>query len=98
MALPQIDLTKFNKTVNVHISSPDEIIYDGEAQAITTINDKGQFDILPLHENLISIIKKRVVVHYKIGKEKKEYPIEKGVFKVQKNKLYILIGFEAIVE
>lgn len=80
----------------VHMSSPEKVFFEGEAEAVTSINDKGEFDLLPLHENFICIIKKKAIIHYKIGSEKKEFELDSGVIKIQKNRVYILTGFEVM--
>ncbi len=82
--------------LTVHMSSPENILFEGTAEAVTSVNDDGEFDLLPLHENFICIVKKKAVIHIKIGGEKKEFPIESGVIKVQRNRVYILTGFEII--
>lgn len=80
----------------VHMSSPDKIIFEGQAEAITSVNERGEFDLLPLHENFITIVKTKAIIHLKIHGDKKEFQIGSGVIKIQKNKVYILIGFEAL--
>jgi F-type H+-transporting ATPase subunit epsilon len=90
--------TSSKPLLNVHISSPEKIMFEGQVEAVTSVNDKGEFDLLPLHENFICIIKKKAVIHYKIGGEKKEFAMASGVLKIQKNKVYILTGFEDLGE
>jgi F0F1-type ATP synthase epsilon subunit len=85
-----------SKKIQVHISTPDEILYEGEAEAITTMSETGIFDILPLHENYIALIKNKVTVYIHRGGDKREFPMEKGVIKVQKNKVTVLTGFEVL--
>lgn len=92
----QPDIANSQTTFYVHISTPEKLLYEGSAQALSSVNDKGKFDILPMHENFISLIKDKIIVHKVIGGEKLEFPIEKGVMKVQKNKVFILTGFELL--
>jgi F0F1-type ATP synthase epsilon subunit len=84
------------RILNVNVSSPDKVFYDGEAEAVSVINDQGQFDVLPYHENFISIIYDKVTVHKKINGEKVEIPIESGVLKIEKNIVSVLVGFDTL--
>lgn len=40
----------------VRISSPDKLIWEGDALSLSSVNSQGPFDILPYHANFISII------------------------------------------
>lgn len=62
-----------------------------EVFAVTSYNNKGLFDILPEHENFISIIKNKVIVH-KTRNDKKEIEIGTGVLKVNNNEVNIFLG------
>jgi F0F1-type ATP synthase epsilon subunit len=42
--------------IKVRINSPDKIIWEGEAEWVSSKNSQGTFDILPLHTNFISVI------------------------------------------
>ncbi len=79
------------KEMQVLIIHPERIVFNGTAKAITSVNDKGVFDILPLHGNFVSIIKDRIIVYDSNG-ERRQLPIEKAILKVQKNKVWIFVG------
>lgn len=66
-------------------------LFGGEALAITSYNDSGEFDVLPLHENFISLIKKYLKIFPKEGAEI-NIPLEVGVLKVKAGKVDIYIG------
>ncbi|KKQ74993.1 MAG: hypothetical protein US96_C0019G0007 [Candidatus Woesebacteria bacterium GW2011_GWB1_38_5b] len=77
-------------TLHVNIKAKDRIIYEGDVTAVTSFNDIGLFDILPLHENFISIVKNKVILHK--NDAQREFKIEAGVLKVRDNKVNIYIG------
>ena len=77
--------------LNLTVRNRQAILFDGEIAAVTSKNDKGIFDVLPEHENFISIIKESVIIRRK-RKEKQEIKIENGVLRVYKNKVDIFIG------
>lgn len=66
-------------------------LFEGEAEAVSSHNDKGPFDILPLHTNFISIIHKGVALHLK-DKVVKDLSFETGVLKVAENKVEVYLG------
>lgn len=45
-----------NQTFNVRIASPKQVIYQGPASSVSSINSAGKFDILAQHANFITII------------------------------------------
>lgn len=85
------------KVLVVNIKSPEEIFFQGQADAISSINEVGDFDVLPLHENFISLIQKTLVIYQK-GQKLKEMQIETGVIKVANNNVNIFLGLESFSE
>ena len=73
------------------IKSKQGTIYNDKVEAISSKNEKGVFDILPEHENFISLIKENIIIHKKIS-ENQEIKIENGLLRVYKNKINIYIG------
>lgn len=82
--------------LNLFIISPEATLFEGEVEAITSINNKGTFDVLPLHENFITIIKDKVVIHHKIGGEKKDLTLNSGIIKVSQNRVNVFVGIETL--
>lgn len=62
-----------------------------EVFAVTSVNKNGLFDILPEHENFISLIKDKVIVHKK-RRDKQEIKIGTGVVEVTQNIVNIFLG------
>lgn len=79
--------------LTVVIRNKDKVLYDGQAYAITAINDKGPFDILTQHENFITLIKEKIIIRA-TPKEMQEIQIENGVLRVYEDKVYIYINFK----
>ena len=80
--------------LTVIIRNKDKILFNGQAYAVTGVNDRGIFDILPQHESFISLIKDKVTVR-KNTREKQEIQIENGILRVYKDKVYIYVNFKA---
>lgn len=82
------------KPLQVSIKSLDDTHFDGQATAISCIDDKGPFDVLPEHENFIAIIKYNIVVH--MENEKKSFLIDSGILKVSDNIVYVFLGIQKL--
>ena len=61
-----------------------------EAAAVTSYNAVGEFDVLPGHQNFISIILGKVVLHGVDGRDQR-IDIEKGVMNVYKDAVTIFL-------
>lgn len=86
---------KPNETIILTIRSRDGAKYDKqEVFAITSRNLKGPFDVLPEHENFISIIRDKVIVH-KTRKDSEEIKIDTGIIKVNDNLVNVFLGMHA---
>jgi len=79
--------------LTVIIKNKDRTFFEGQAYAISSINDKGPFDILPQHENFITLIKNKIIVHT-TPKEKVEIQIENGLARVSENKVDMFVNFK----
>jgi F0F1-type ATP synthase epsilon subunit len=83
------------QSINLTIRGRDGAIINKEdVFAVTSVNQKGLFDILPEHENFISIIKDKIIVHKK-RKDKQEIKIGTGVLKVTDNIVNIFLGMHS---
>jgi len=80
--------------LTVIIRNKDQVLYSGQAFAITAVNDKGTFDVLAEHESFISLIKEKIIIRI-TPKEKREIQIENGIVKVYKDKVYIYVNFKS---
>lgn len=86
-----------SQLLTVYIGDPEKVIFEGEAEAVSSINEKGPFDILLRHENFICTVQDKVTILLK-GGDKKEIPISKGILKSETNKINIFLGIEGMRE
>ncbi|MEF8847025.1 MAG: hypothetical protein V5A57_01160 [Candidatus Paceibacterota bacterium] len=80
------------KTLEVELFwSPvaDKEKFEGEAKAVTSENEVGEFDILPEHANFITLIFNSLTVY--TPEEEKEYEFSRGVVEVADNKVRIFL-------
>lgn len=89
------DGTLKSTTLFVRVRGPENLFYEGEARAVSSVNDRGPFDVLPTHENFITIIKKYITLHLQ-NKQRKDIELEHGILKVVGNSVYIFLGIETV--
>jgi F0F1-type ATP synthase epsilon subunit len=65
--------------------------FEEEAEAVSSQNQLGRFDILPGHANFITFIFKDLTIHLK-NKEKISFSFERGVLEVSENKVNVFLG------
>lgn len=80
-----------NLFINVLVRDRSGILFEGDVEALTSFNDKGEFDVLPLHGNFISIINRSVILRMG-GEVSRNIPLETGVLKVYKDKVEVYLG------
>ncbi len=80
-----------NSLIKVTILNREELIFSGKVVSISSINEKGEFDILGSHQNFISLIKEKVVMRYDDGTGT-QYPIDKGILHVLNNEVKVFLG------
>jgi len=79
------------------IITPETILFEGFVGGISSVNDKGPFDIIPYHENFICVIKDRIVLYDRKRKEIKKMELQTGLLEVIENKVSIYLGIETLV-
>ncbi len=84
-----------NPLILLKIQTKEGISFNDKVRAITSFNEKGIFDVLPQHENFISVIKDKIIIHTTDGKDK-EMKIDNGVLKVFENEAHIFLGLANI--
>ena len=80
-----------NPLILLKIQTKQGVSFNDKVRAITSFNEKGIFDVLPQHENFISVVKDKVIIHTKDGQDK-EMKIDNGVLKVHENEVHIFLG------
>lgn len=77
------------------IMTESDTLFDEEVKAITSYNEDGKFDVLPMHANFISLVREKVIVH-KPDDSKQEFPLEVAVLKVGDNDVEVFFGIEGV--
>lgn len=78
-------------TLHVFIRNRDSVMFQGDVVSISTRNEKGIFDILPLHSNFISLVEQKLILQ-KIDGQKQEFFVSNGILRVSENRVEVYIG------
>lgn len=80
-----------NPKLYVVISSPERVEWEGEADAVSSENSIGTFDILPGHANFVTMIEKKpIVIRRRDGR--KEYTFNASVIYVRSNNVTVYVN------
>ncbi len=69
----------------------DGVIFQGQARSISSLNDRGPFDILPMHTNFVSVVKNSVKIIGENG-QSQSISIARGILRVKENQVEIYLG------
>lgn len=75
--------------LNVTIMSTIKIVFKGQAESVILPGDMGVFEVMSYHKRILSRLLKG-----SIDVDGKEFPIARGVAKVDKNNVVIVIEEE----
>ncbi|MCL4364610.1 hypothetical protein M1328_05235 [Patescibacteria group bacterium] len=80
----------------IEVKNPEKILFSGEAISISSVNDRGSFDILPYHANFFSIIREKIVIMDGDNRAVNIEIKENGILRVVENKISVFLGIEAV--
>ncbi len=78
-----------NPTLHVRIISPQQLILDAEASAVSSKNLQGSFDILPEHANFITLVENSPIVVRIAGQKPLIFKFPLSIILVTENKVNI---------
>ncbi len=82
---------KFNNRLSVVVRDINGALFDGSASAVSSINDKGKFDILVSHANFVTTLKDYVLVHSN-NKNPFTVKLQRGIMRVKENRVEVFVG------
>ncbi|NOY15194.1 MAG: hypothetical protein GXP43_03175 [bacterium] len=74
----------------VWVINVEKTLYRGKAVAISSVNQKGRFDVLALHSNFISLIYQSLRIVLPDGKVK-SFKFNVGVLRVKNNRAEVIL-------
>ncbi len=85
------------RMIQLLVRTPERVVFNGEAKAVSSVNERGPFDVLPAHQNFITLIREHLTIHGE-AKDSQEIPVQGGVMKVNENSVQVFLGLEALAQ
>lgn len=85
----------YREQIMLTIRDRTRILFHGPVRAVTSLNAKGRFDVLPEHANFISVIRDYIIIHT-VDRKEQRLTITRGVIKVSGNTVSIYLGLSPI--
>lgn len=79
-------------TVIYSPSYKKHLAFSGKVRSLSSVNSEGNFDILPLHENFVSIVNGLVIIIDENGKSR-EINVEKALVEASDNIVKVFVDY-----
>ena len=78
---------KFRATFKLSVMTPEELLYQGEVESAFLTGDQGEFELLPYHYPVLSIlVQSNIIVNWR-----EAIPVKFGVLKFFANDCIVLV-------
>jgi F0F1-type ATP synthase epsilon subunit len=77
-------------SLDVNIRSRRKSYFEGKTYSVSSLNDTGEFDVLPQHANFISLIRNQLILN-KSAKDEQKFVISTGIMRVKDNKVDVFL-------
>lgn len=82
-------MKSFDGELRVIVATPDEQIWEGKAESVSSENSAGPFDILPQHANFVTMIKGKPIIVRTLTDGEKTFTYKNAVITVAGDKVSI---------
>ena len=72
--------------IDVSITNQAQVIFEGKASSVILPGDYGEFELLPFHWPIVSLLRKGEIIIDNMG-----FPISKGIARFHNEKLVALV-------
>lgn len=80
-----------DKPIHLKVATRGELVYEGDVISMSSVNDKGKFDVLIRHANFITLIRDEIIIRDTSGEER-VIKIGRGILKVLENEASAYLG------
>jgi F-type H+-transporting ATPase subunit epsilon len=74
--------------LQVVIQTPEGVVWEGNAQAVSSENSTGVFDLLPDHANIITLIERKPITINTLSGSR-EFTFEKAIVSMENNRVSV---------
>lgn len=76
------------ETFQVKVSTPTKVLFEGEADSVSSENTQGNFDVLAHHGDFVTLIQQKPIIIRVEGREK-QFSFKNAVIHVSNNLLKV---------
>jgi F0F1-type ATP synthase epsilon subunit len=77
-------------SLHLIIRTRQDMLYEGNVKAVSSINDTGPFDVLAHHAFFISVIQKQITVH-EVDGTNRQIEITNGIMHVENEIVHVYL-------
>jgi F0F1-type ATP synthase epsilon subunit len=81
-------MAKNTPVIKVKISTPTDVLWEGEAESVSSINSQGPFDILPKHANFVTLVQGEPI-SVRSDQRERQYSFKNAVIHTDKDSVRI---------
>lgn len=75
--------------LQVKIQTPREVLFQGQAQSVSSKNSEGNFDILPQHANFLTIVENQPITIINTDKQSLKFTFAQAIIHHSNNQVSI---------
>ncbi len=79
--------------IAITVRNREGVVYEGQVLSVSGKNEVGKFDILPIHENFISLLSGDLNIKESDGRLT-SIPVGEGVLKAMANRVEVFLGIK----
>ena len=80
-----------NTFLTARVRNRQGLVFEGQVKAVSSINKKGVFDVLPHHANFVCTIQKYLTLHRSDG-QVVDIKVESGIMEVHRDQVLVFLG------
>lgn len=80
-----------NEPIAVKIINTEKVLWEGTAEAVSSVNSDGPFDILPEHANFLTLVQDTPIVIHHADNKSQEFRFKKAIVYVFSDKVSVYV-------
>lgn len=82
--------------LTVKVQTPQEVLFEGKALAVSSKNSQGKFDILAQHANFITLIEKNSIILLTENRKQIKFEVSQAIIYNLQNQVVIYIDPQSL--
>ena len=81
----------------VKMSTPEKVLFEGQALSLSSINAKGDFNMMVDHTNFITVIKDKLIL-FLDHDQQREFDVDMGILRCFDNNIEVFLGIKVLTD